>query len=93
MSLIFIFIYFLHFFTHIHLSQYFTRLYNVISTWRRLPITSQRLGAGGGFHCGLDESGSGCSTQSVGRDTPPLAPNRPLCDGFFYCYFIVFTTQ
>jgi len=40
--------------------------------------------AGGGFHCGLDESGSGCATHSVGRATPPLAPNRPLCAGFSY---------
>ena len=47
----------------------------------RLHLTSERLGAGGGYetvHAGHKRSCSHCIFRG---DTPPLAPNRQLCAG------------
>jgi hypothetical protein len=54
---------------------------------RKLHITSERLGAGGGYdtvHAGYYRSYSHCTFRGA---TPPLAPNRQLYAGFFYFVF------
>src|SRR5215510_7976193 len=43
------------------------------------------LAAGGGFTAAWTRAESGCSARSVGRATPPLAPNRQLCAVIFHC--------
>ena len=49
----------------------------------RWHITSQRLGDRRGIHCGLDESGSGCSTLKCRTSHAPACAKPPVIGSDF----------